>query len=230
MSSSRSLIIAAALAFTVGCGTDRAPDGDRVGGGGANGFGDDARPTAAERAGATGDSGRGMSALSAEDRTFVEKASMSDQMEVRLGNLAQDKAQSDEVKQFAEQLVRDHEAANRELSSLVGGGDATIAQQPGTGTAATAQPDSTRERAVGGENAQMHHEMEQTQQKLEQASGAAFDRAYLAEMVKHHQKDVQEFERAAQSNNAQVRSFAERTLPTLREHLQKAQQLQQSIR
>jgi putative membrane protein len=49
-------------------------------------------------------------------------------------------------------------------------------------------------------------------------------------MVKHHEKDVQEFERAAQSDNAQVRSFAERTLPTLRNHLEQARQLQQSIR
>jgi putative membrane protein len=70
--------------------------------------------------------------------------------------------------------------------------------------------------------------MQQTQQKLEGLSGAAFDRAYLDAMVQHHQQDIQEFERAAQSENPQIRQFAERTLPTLREHLQRAQQLQQS--
>lgn len=228
MSKYRSLTMAAALVFAVGCGSDRAPDGDRVGGGGADGFGDDAGPTPAERTGSTGDSGRGMSALSAEDRTFVEKASMSNQLEVRLGNMAEDKALNDEVKQFAEQLVRDHENTNRELAGLMGS-DATTAHQPASGTSATGQPD-THQRGAGGETAQMHKQMEQTQQKLDRVSGAAFDRAYLEEMVKHHEMDIHEFERAAQSDNPQVRGFAQRTLPTLREHLQKAQQLQQSIR
>jgi putative membrane protein len=47
-------------------------------------------------------------------------------------------------------------------------------------------------------------------------------------MIKHHQQDIQEFERAQQSDNPQIRAFAERTLPVLRQHLEQAQQLQQS--
>jgi putative membrane protein len=244
MSSYRSLAVAAALAFAVGCGggVDRAPD-SREGGGGANGVGDDARPTAAERTGATGDSNRGssMAALSDEDRQFVQKASMSNQMEVTLGNLAEDKAQRDDVKQFGEQLARDHEAANRELQSSIGGGDATTAQQPGGGRSTVAQPSAGATTAQGAnrdQNARAgeggndmtggHEQMQQTQQKLERVSGPAFDRAYLEEMVKHHQKDIEEFERASRSDNQQVRAFAERTLPTLRQHLEQAQQLQQS--
>jgi putative membrane protein len=234
----------------VGCGggAERAANGEDHGGGGANGVGDDARPTAAERTGATGDSNRGagsgIAALSDADRQFVQKASMSNQMEVELGNLAEDKAQSDQVKQFGEQLARDHEAANRALQSSIGGGDATTAQQPGGGRSSIGQPNSgaTTADGRGNENAnsnanahaqdghmqQMQQQMQQTQQKLERVSGQAFDRAYLDEMVKHHQKDIEEFERAAQSDNPQVRAFAERTLPTLRQHLERAQQLQQS--
>lgn len=223
MSSGRSFAIASALVFAVGCGGN-APDGDRVGGGGADGLGNDARPTPAERTGgAPGDvsrTGNAMAALSTEDREFVEKAMTSNQMEIRLGNLAEDKAQNDEVKQFGEQLARDHQSANRALQSSIGGADATTAQQPGSGV--SNQPDGAADHA-----SPMHQEMQQTQQKLERASGPAFDRAYLEEMVKHHQKDIQEFERAAKSDNPQIRAFAERTLPTLREHLEKAQQLQQ---
>jgi putative membrane protein len=236
MSSYRSFAIAAALACAVGCGggAEKASDG-REGGGGKDGFGDDARPTAAERTGATGDSARaggvGMAALSDEDRLFVQKAAMSSQMEVTLGNLAEDKAQSDQVKQFGEQLARDHEAANRQLQSTLGGGDSTTAQQPGggvshpAGSAQTADSNRTAPNSAGND---MHQQMQQTQQKLEGVSGPAFDRAYLDEMVKHHEMDVQEFERAARSNNPQVKQFAERTLPTLRQHLEQAQQLQKS--
>lgn len=255
MSCFKHAVMASAIAFAVGCG-----GGDRnalEGGGGADGFGDDARPTAAERTGATGDSNRGGTvggSLSDEDRTFVEKASISNQMEVTLANMAEDKAQRDEVKQFAEQLARDHEGANRQLQTSLGGGDATTAQQPGSGVSSpgTAAEQRGAARSEGARDAgsnQMAHggdrsggahaegdmaglrqQMQQTQQKLESASGAAFDRAYLDEMVKHHQMDIQEFERAARSENPQVRQFAERTLPTLRQHLERAQQLQQSIR
>ena len=220
MPSHRSFAIAGILAFAIGCGggVGRAPSGKAEGGGGANGFGDNKQPTPAERTGATGDSARGTMSLTDEDRQFVQKASVSNQMEVTLGNLAEDKAQSDRVKQFGEQLARDDEAANRQLQSSLGGGDATTAQQPGAGTSSATQP--------GG--AAMHQEMQQTQQRLERVRGAEFDRAYLEEMIKHHQKDIQEFERAARSGNPQVRAFAERTLPTLRQHLEQAQQLQQS--
>ena len=227
MWSYRGFAVAAAL-VAVGCGggVDRAP-GAEQGGGGANGVGDDARPTPAER---TGAAGGGMSGLSDEARQFVQKASMANQMEVALGNLAEDKAQSDQIKQFGEQLARDHESANRALQSSIGGGDATTAQQPGAGV--SNQPDRAVEgrhpQAQSGEVAQAREAMQQTQQKLESVAGEAFDRAYLEEMIKHHQHDIQEFERAAQSDNPQVRTYAERTLPTLREHLQRAQQLQQS--
>jgi putative membrane protein len=248
----RSFAVAAALAVAVGCGggVDRAPDGQDQGGGGANGFGDNKQPTPAERTGATGDSGRGSVSLSDADRQFVQKASMSSQMEVALGNLAEDKAQSDQVKQFGEQLARDHEAANRELQTSLGGGDATTAQQPGAGTSVMTRPGgatgggsataagsgTTGQRGDGtqgehqmaaGTMGAMQQQMQQTQQRLERVTGREFDRAYLEEIIRHHQQDIQEFERAAQSDNPQVRAFAERTLPTLRQHLQHAEQLQQ---
>jgi putative membrane protein len=176
--------------------------------------------------------------LTDDDRQFVQKASMSNQMEVALGNLAEDKAQSDKVKQFGEQLARDHEAATRELQSGIGGGDATTAQQPGAGissappsggaptTASSGRESSagSGQQAAGCDSAQM----QQTQQRLEGMRGPEFDRAYLDQMITHHQKDIQEFERAAQSGSGQVRAYAERTLPTLRQHLEQARQLQQA--
>ena len=268
MSSFRGSTVAAALVVAIGCGggVDKAPDGAREGGGGANGVGDNKQPTAAERTGSTpGNSGGANATLSAEDQQFVEKASMSGEMEVALGNLAEDKATNDEVKQLAEKIAEDHEAANRDLQSSVGGargtgaaggmgmgagtgtaggtgtGTGTGAGSAGTGsgtagggTAAGTGTDAGRG-AMGGDasragGAQMMPEHNQTRQRLEKMSGAAFDRAYLEEMVKHHEKDIQEFERASNSTNPQVRAFAEKTLPTLRQHLQMSQQLQQKIR
>lgn len=225
MSCFRGLAVAAALICAIGCGKQAADSSD--GAGGADGFGDNKQPTPAERAAAPESAGA-MSALTEQDRQFVEKASMSGRMEVALGNLAEDKAQDDRVKQFGEQLARDHEAANRDLQSSLGGSDATRAQQP-RGTSARDEAARTggagAPAAGGAASAEMHEQMQQAQQTLSRVSGAAFDRAYLEEMVKHHQQDIREFERAAQSDEAQIRAFAERTLPVLRQHLQDAQRL-----
>jgi putative membrane protein len=212
MSSFRAFLVAAALAASTACGggVDRAPDGDRVGGGGANGVGDNKQPTPAERTAASASNPSGDATLTAEDQQFFDNVTSSNRMEVEVGRVAEDKAADDRVKQLAQKIADDHERAGRDLTS-------NVSNSRGHDAA----------RAEHGQPMPGHEEM---RQRLEKLSGAAFDRAYLEEMVKHHQKDIKEFERAAQSSNAQIRGFAERTLPTLREHLQMSQQLQQTVR
>lgn len=208
MSSFKGLAAAAAVVFAIGCGNgvDRVPEEE---GGGAGGLGEAERTTPAER---TSAAGGGRMALSEQERQFVEKVSQGNQMEVALGNMAEDKAQNDDVKQLGEQIASDHSSAERKLQSSLGGGDATTAQSRGG------------QMPEGAEGEQM-------QQKFEKLSGAEFDRAYLDEMVKHHQRNIQEFERQAeQTDNEQLRSYIEQTLPTLREHLERAQQLQKQTR
>ena len=60
-------------------------------------------------------------------------------------------------------------------------------------------------------------------------SGAEFDRMYVEHMVKDHEKDIKEFEKeSSKGEDSDVKSFAEQTLPKLREHLQTAQGLVQA--
>jgi putative membrane protein len=66
--------------------------------------------------------------------------------------------------------------------------------------------------------------------ELSKLKGAALDRAYIDDMVKDHQKDVQLFQQEAQSGtNPQLKSFAQETLPTLQQHLSQAQELQKTV-
>jgi putative membrane protein len=115
--------------------------------------------------------------------------------EVQAGNLALQKAANADVKAFAQRMVTDHSKANAELSQL-----ATV-----KGAVLPTELDGEPEEAL---------------EHLTSLSGAEFDRMYMSHMTTDHQKDVAEFERAAGgAQDADVKAFASKTLPTLREHL-----------
>jgi putative membrane protein len=61
---------------------------------------------------------------------------------------------------------------------------------------------------------------------LSKLSGPAFDKAYMKDAVKDHEKDVNEFKDEAQyGSDPNVKQFAANTLPTLQEHLAAAKDL-----
>ena len=73
--------------------------------------------TGAVRAADTTQSGGG-SSLSEKDKTFMKKAAKGGMMEVAMGQMAEQKAQSEEVKSFGKRMVTDHSKANDELKSI----------------------------------------------------------------------------------------------------------------
>lgn len=143
--------------------------------------------------------------LSHQDRKFIEEAAQGGMMEVELGQLAAQKAASAEVRQFGQRMVQDHGQANQKLMQ--------VASQVGV-TVPKTLPVSMRNE----------------KEKLSRLSGAEFDRMYMSHMLKDHQKDVKEFEKTSQKgDNAAIRSFAQQTLPTLRQHLEMAQDLAAAV-
>jgi putative membrane protein len=58
------------------------------------------------------------SSLSTKDKTFMKKATKGGMMEVAMGQIAEQKAQSDDVKSFGKRMVTDHSKANDELKSI----------------------------------------------------------------------------------------------------------------
>jgi putative membrane protein len=143
------------------------------------------------------------SKLTADDRQFVAEAAMGGMTEVQLGQLAQEKGQSEAVKQLGRTLVNDHQQANQQLQSIA------QAKQIDVSTS-------------------LDQQHQQKISQLQSKTGAAFDRAFLQEVVKDHTKDVAEFR--TQSNKTQdaaLRDFTSSTLPTLENHLQMAKQAQQ---
>jgi putative membrane protein len=61
---------------------------------------------------------------------------------------------------------------------------------------------------------------------LPDQSGADFDRAYVEQVLSEQEKDIALFERQSTSgSDTELRAFAAKTLPKLRQHLDKAQSL-----
>jgi putative membrane protein len=145
-------------------------------------------------------------ALSKDDRAFVAKAAKGGMAEVELGNLAQQKAQNQQVKDFGARMVKDHGKANDELKSIA----------------------STKGIALPGD---LDKSVMKEKDKLEKLSGAKFDREYMSHMVKDHKKDIKEFEKQAKSGkDGELKNFAATTLPTLQEHLKLAQEAERAAK
>ena len=142
--------------------------------------------------------------LSSTDRTFLMTAGQGGHAEVMLAKLAEKKATNEQVKTLAQRLDKDHTANNQELK--------TLASAKGVEVPMT----------LDKEHQQLHD-------KLEKLEGASFDREYATAMVGGHKKMIALYEQAAQSNDAQVKAYAEKTLPALREHLKLAQQAQTAV-
>ena len=144
---------------------------------------------------------RANSSLSAGDRNFMMKAAQSDVAEIAGGQVAKEKAASDSVKKFAEQMVTDH--------TKTGGQMKTMAQSRSVALPTTPSAKD-----------------QQDMKKLSAMSGADFDRAYMASQVRAHRDAVALFQKEAKSGkDAELKSFAATTLPALQDHLKMATEL-----
>ncbi len=144
------------------------------------------------------------SMVHATDQKFMMDAAKGGMMEVQLGQTAQQKASSEEVKNFGKKIEQDHSQANKELMELAKSKNVSLPTD------------------VGNEKAMMD--------KLSGMSGTAFDKAYVKAMVRDHKKDVKEFERQSTSGmDSDVKAFAAKTLPTLKEHLRMAEDLEKNM-
>ena len=147
----------------------------------------------------------GAQSLSDADREFIRKAAIGGTAEVELGTLATQRAARPAVRDFGAKMVKDHGAANTELATL-----------------ATAKGVDVPRTLDAGHQA--------IRDRLMALQGPDFDRAYMQEMVKDHTQDVAEFEKASQTaSDPELRGWAAAKLPTLREHLALARDVNSQV-
>jgi len=147
----------------------------------------------------------GANRLGSADNSWLMKAAGGGMAEVELGKLAQSQGSSDEVKQFGKRMVDDHSKANDELMQIASRKGITLP------TSLDAKHQATRDR-------------------LSKLNGAAFDKAYMEDMVKDHREDVSEFRKeASNGQDSDLKAFAAKTLPTLEDHLKMAEQTHSTV-
>jgi putative membrane protein len=140
----------------------------------------------------------------ATPETFVKTAAQDGMTEIALAKLALQKSSNNDVKQFAQKMQQDHEQADEELSSIAKSKGLTLPPRLDA----------------------KHEAMVKT---MTAKSGAAFDSAYAEHMAKAHAKAVALFQSASRSSDPDLAAFAKKTLPTLEEHKQLADNLRESV-
>ena len=130
---------------------------------------------------------------------FLTEAASGGMMEVQLGQLAKTKASSQAVKDFGAMMVRDHSNANSQLKSIAAKKNVTLP---------AALPEKHQKHVTD----------------LTEKTGADFDKDYMKMMVDDHQDDIKLFEKCAKDDkeDADIKAFAAKTLPTLYKHLDAA--------
>lgn len=144
--------------------------------------------------------GSGMTA-----QKFVTKAGQTNMLEIKLGQLAQNKSDNSQVDTFAKQMVSDHSSLQDKLSSTA------KAQK-------LKMPD------------ELPPKLQKKYQHLSQLSGERFNKAYARFNVKGHKEAVALFKKEkASDNNAAVSAVAGDGLPVIQHHLSMAKQMKQAV-
>jgi putative membrane protein len=129
------------------------------------------------------------------DTKFAVEAASGGLTEVALGKIAAEKSVNTRVKNFGSMMVSDHTKANDELIALAKTKNITL----------PSAPDADDQKTIDD---------------LSKKSGAAFDKAYVDDMVKDHKKDIKAFQDAAKNcADPDLKAFASKTLPVLQKHL-----------
>jgi putative membrane protein len=135
------------------------------------------------------------------DKAFMRMAAQADMTEAHLGQMAESQASQSQVKDFGQKLTHDHTDAYEQLAALAAK----------TGSAIPKGIDIRKMSAV---------------EQLMKLKGTQFDRVFVQDEIRGHQKALAEFKREAQhGQDPDVKAYASKMIPVLEDHLHEAQAL-----
>jgi putative membrane protein len=134
---------------------------------------------------------------------FVKKAASSDLYEVAAGKIASEKGQSDAVKQFGQHMVEAHSKATEELKGVV-----------------------QAEKLDVKLPTEVNKKQEKMLKALTEAKPEEFDKLYIEQQIKAHEKASDLFDKYAErGDNDALKQFAANTLSAIKQHLEEVKKL-----
>ncbi|MGZ4961533.1 MAG: DUF4142 domain-containing protein [Limisphaerales bacterium] len=138
--------------------------------------------------------------VASDPQQFIKTAYQENLFEVKAGQAAQQKAQNQQTKDFAQSLVQDHQQAIDQLKKLADQKNVQVSEQLS----------APRQRMLD---------------ELSSLSGADFDKRFMNQQIRMHRRAIALYQQAAQSNtDSEVKQFAQQNVAGLQHHLQMAQQ------
>lgn len=138
---------------------------------------------------------------------FPQRMAMSDMFEIQSSQLAAERSQNQNVRQFAQEMVRAHTQTSQQMTQIL----QNVPNAPALPTTLDAQ----------------HQERLNT---LRQANAERFDQLYIDQQVEAHDMAHTMLRDYAQSGQiAELRTFASQTAPTVQQHLERAREIDQSL-
>lgn len=143
----------------------------------------------------------GSGVLRDADRKLLVDALRAGRIETGLASIAYTRGSQDLVRQLAGHVRFDYAIANRDLMALLAAHHVPL--PPEDSASAIAAVDN-----------------------LGSLSGSAFDHAYVAHLMRAHEAAIAQLNKPVKDRAADVGAYAERTLPLLRDHLDRAREIQ----
>jgi putative membrane protein len=139
------------------------------------------------------------------DKDFLVKAAVANNAEIEVSKLAESRANSTQVKEFAAMLKKEHKAAYDKLGDLF------------------------KNRKIGVA-AGLEIETRDEIKRLSKLQGNEFDRAFLQHMIRDHKRAISLFENQAKNGqDRDIRTYAKELLPDLRNHLTMAEEVAKTV-
>jgi len=157
-----------------------------------------------------GATGAAAPSMAGGDARILAEIGAANGMEIAAGELAGPKAQNQQVKDFARDMVADHRAMQAQADSVVV--RAKISPQP-------AQPDTLQQKLV------------QAREQLQgQAAGPELDRMYMDMQVRDHEGTLALLNAArGAAQNAELRTLIDGAIPKVQQHLDRARQVRTAL-
>lgn len=141
-----------------------------------------------------------------KDADFVAEAVAANYAEIRMAELGLQRSNNAGLKEIAQSLQADHNKALNELKTLAGGKAITVPS--------TAPDDATKK-----------------MENLSDESGDEFDKKWTNELIDRHEDSIDKFEkRFDKTEDAALKEFINKTLPTLRMHKEKLEAFEDRLK